>query len=263
MNSITQTFKSKGLRAQVEKHIRTCDACQRHKITGKGQYGQMPLVSALRHKDPFEKVHIDCAGPWTVCIKSDVTGELSQFKIHILTMVNAATNWVELAMIPTANSHSCTKQFDLCWLCRYPRPNTVGHDNGNEFMGEEFQELLTSYDIKSRPTTVKNPTAQSIVERLHLTIGNQLHTSLYEGDDWKEDIDTLLQACAWAICTTTPSNTPHSPVQLIFGVDMIFRQKIKIDWALLKKQRRDQALANNKKKAGHDVPIHTRLVTSY
>jgi hypothetical protein len=41
-------------------------------------------------------------------------------------------------------------------------------------MGEEFQELLISYDIKSKPTTVKNPTAQSLVERLHLTLGDQL-----------------------------------------------------------------------------------------
>ena len=57
----------------------------------------------------------------------------------------------------------------------------------------------------------------------------------------------LLQACAWAIHTTTPSNTPHSPGQLIFGVDMIFRQKVKIDWALLKKQHQDQVLANNSK----------------
>lgn len=114
----------------------------------------MPLVSALRDKDPFEKVHVDCTGPWTVHIKSDITGELSPYKIHILTMVDAAANWVELAMIPTANSRSCTKQFDLCWLCRYPCPNTVEHDNGNEFIGEEFQELLTSYDIKSSPTTV-------------------------------------------------------------------------------------------------------------
>ena len=45
----------------------------------------------------------------------------------------------------------------------------------------------------------------------------------------------------------TPSNTPHSPGQLIFGVDMIFCQKIKIDWALLKKWQCDQALTNNKK----------------
>ncbi|KAL7475178.1 hypothetical protein ACHAW6_001105, partial [Cyclotella cf. meneghiniana] len=162
-------------------------------------------------------------------------------------MVDAATNWPELALIPSANSRSCAKMFDLCWLCRYPRPNTVGHDNGNEFMGEEFQELLSSYGIKSRPTTVKNPTAQAVVERLHLTIGDQLRTSLYQGDDWEEDVATLIQACAWAIRTTTPSNSPFTPSQLTFGMDMIFRQKAKIDWALIKKQRREQSAANNRK----------------
>ena len=30
-------------------------------------------------------------------------------------------------------------------------------------------------------------------------------------------------------------------------MDMIFRQKAKIDWALIKKQRREQSAANNKK----------------
>jgi transposase InsO family protein len=54
----------------------------------------------------------------------------------------------------------------------------VGYDNGKEFIGDEFQELLVSYDITPKPTTVKNPTAQAIVERLHLTLGDQLHTSI-------------------------------------------------------------------------------------
>ncbi|KAL7477539.1 hypothetical protein ACHAW6_010840 [Cyclotella cf. meneghiniana] len=94
-------------------------------------------------------------------------------------------------------------------------------------MGEEFQELLLSYGIKSRPAIVKNPTAQAVVKRLHLTIGNQLRMSLYQGDDWEEDVAMLIQACAWAICTTTPSNSPFMPIQLTFGMDMIFQQKAK------------------------------------
>ena len=48
------------------------------------------------------------------------------------------------------------------------------HDNGNEFLGREFQELLQSYGIVSRATTVKNPQANSIVERLHMVITNNL-----------------------------------------------------------------------------------------
>ena len=93
----------------------------------------------------------------------------------------------------------------------------------------------------------KKPTAQSIIATLYLTIGDQLRTSLNERDNWKEDTETLLQACSWVKLTTTPSNTPHNPGQLIFGVNMIFCQKVKIDWALLKKQRRDRVLTNNKK----------------
>ena len=40
---------------------------------------------------------------------------------------------------------------------------------------------------------------------------------------------------------------PHNPSQLVFGMDMIFCQQAKIDWKLLKCQRRVQAIANNKK----------------
>ncbi len=39
---------------------------------------------------------------------------------------------------------------------------------------------------------------------------------------------------------------PHNPSQLTFGMEMIFRQKVKIDWQLLKEQCH-QAIANNAK----------------
>lgn len=147
-NSISQIFGWRGMRAQVEDYVKSCDECQRHKIVGKPKYGKLPLVPALRDKEPFEKVHVDCVGPWTVRVQDELDSDESPYKIHILTMVDACSNWCELALIPTANSKSVAAQFDANWLCRYPRPSEVGHDNGNEFMGEEFQELLISYDIK-------------------------------------------------------------------------------------------------------------------
>ena len=36
LNSVSQTFKWKGMHRQVENHIKTCASCQHHKITGKG-----------------------------------------------------------------------------------------------------------------------------------------------------------------------------------------------------------------------------------
>ena len=59
------------------------------------------------------------------------------------------------------------------------------------FHGGGFQELLLSYGIESTPTTVKNPTAQSLVERLHLTMGDQLRATVYSADGWQDDMNTI------------------------------------------------------------------------
>jgi hypothetical protein len=144
-------------------------------------------------------------------------------------MFDAYTNSTELALTPTTSSKTVATQFDISWLCCYPRPTEVGYNNGKEFIGEEFQELLVSCNITGKPTTVKNPTAQALVERLHLTLSNQLCISIYSINDWHEDVNHLLQSCAWAIHTTVPSNTPHNPSQLASGMDVIFCQQAKID----------------------------------
>ena len=247
VRTISQNFGWKGLRADVERYIKHCDECQRHKIVGKRQYGKIPLNDSLGDKDPFEKVHVDCIGPWTISMYDPGLEKEAKYQIQAMCMIDAGSHLIEIGLIPTANSYSCAIVFDTQWLCRYPRPSKVGHDNGKEFMGEEFQELLRSYDITPEPTTVKNPTANALVERANLSIGDQLRIRKFNIEHWEEDAVHMLQAVAWALNTTTPSNMPYSPGQLVFGMDMIFRQKVKIDWAIIKKERRRQTVANNRK----------------
>ena len=122
----------------------------------------------------------------------------------------------------------------------------VVHDNGTEFIGAEFQEMLSSYNIEPKCTTVKNPTANLLVERLHSTLEDQLRTKIL-GEDFVGEVDYLIQIALFANRATTPSNCAYSPSQLTYGVDMIFRQKILIDWVALKQVRQLQAVANNAK----------------
>ena len=105
-----------------------------------------------------------------------------------------------------ASSKMVATQFDIKWLCHYPQPTKLGYDNGKEIIGKEFQELLVSYDITGKPATVKNPTAQALMECLHLTLGDQLRVSIYSFDDLHKDVNHLLQSCAWVILSTGPSN---------------------------------------------------------
>jgi hypothetical protein len=112
----------------------------------------------------------------------------------------------------------------------------VIHDKGTEFIGSEFQEMLSSCNIEQKCTTVKNPTASALVECLHSTFEDQLQTKIL-GKDFVREVDYLILIALLSNRVTTSSNCAYSPSQLAYGVDMIFRQKVLIDWVALKQVR--------------------------
>ncbi len=62
------------------------------------------------------------------------------------------------------------------WLSRYPRCGYIIYDNGSEF-NMNFEYLCETYGIKRKPTTVKNPQANAILEHLHQILAQMLGTS--------------------------------------------------------------------------------------
>ena len=109
----------------------------------------------------------------------------------------------------------------------------------------------------------KNPTANGIVERIHGTLGEQLRATVFS-DDWSDDIDTLIQACAFALCAASPARGTYSPAQLAFGYDMIFRQKVLIDWERMKALRVRLAQENNakenRKRLVHEYKVGDKIL---
>ena len=96
-------------------------------------------------------------------------------------MIDCGTGYPEITPLANGESEYVAKKFDSCWLCRYPRAHEVRHDNGPEFAGFGFQQLLHSYNIKSIPTAVKNLEENAIVERLHLIMGDMFRIITFEG----------------------------------------------------------------------------------
>jgi len=52
--------------------------------------------------------------------------------------------------INNKSSQHISEQFANVWLARYPSPNRCIHDNGGEFIGHEFQTLLTGLQLWCR-----------------------------------------------------------------------------------------------------------------
>jgi hypothetical protein len=150
-----------------------------------------------------------------------------------LTMINPATSWFEIVLLPTVdqektvppvgkgkkvtfdkNTKVAEPYFDKSstqisnlvyktWFSRYPHCQYIIYDNGSEFK-LHFQSLCDTYGIKHKPTSVKNPQANAILERIHAVIGNMIRTS--ELDMAKtvkpSDMDVFLSDAVWAVYST-------------------------------------------------------------
>ena len=97
---------------------------------------------------------------------------------------------------------------------------------------------LFSHDfaIKPTPTTIKNPQANAILERLHQVLGDMLRTKNLEQYNF-DDVDPwgeLLASVAWAIRSTHHTTLQASPAQLVFGRDMLLDMKFIADWEAIR-----------------------------
>ena len=78
------------------------------------------------------------------------------------------------------------------------------YDNGSEFK-LHFHALWAAYGIKHKPTNIKNPTANAVLERIHAVFTNMLRTAKLDMTKLvnASDINIFLADAAWAICLPT------------------------------------------------------------
>jgi transposase InsO family protein len=93
--------------------------------------------------------------------------------------------------------------FNDIWLCRYPRPQMVQFDNGNDFKAE-FMQTCGNYGLKGKPTSAYNPQPNSIIARIHLVIGSMLRTFENDNSDLPPMMPfwSFISAASWAIRST-------------------------------------------------------------
>ncbi len=244
-STIKENLYWPGMDQAIAMYVKTCALCQQYKITATKKYGKIPLPKSPAVK-PWEEVHVDMIGPWTV--QFTLTNQLGTTRVEqlqALTIIDKGTGWPEFVATQSKASQHIAILFDGVWLCRYPRPSRVIFDNGGEFTGGEFQELLHSYGVQPIPTTICNPKSNGVVERVHLTMGDMLRTITFQGEDWMMEAQQTLDAVAWAIRTTVNPDLKYSPCHLAFSQDMLFCHAVIVDWNNVHRIRTSQAIASN------------------
>ncbi len=112
------------------------------------------------------------------------------------------------------------------------------YDNGSEFK-LHFRALCKTYGVKHKPTSIKNPQANAILERMHAVYTNILRTAKLDiaKSVNASDIDIFVADAAWAICSTYHTVLKASPGAAIFGRDMLFDLPFIADWKIIGEHR--------------------------
>jgi hypothetical protein len=120
------------------------------------------------------------------------------------------------------------------------------YDKGSEFK-LHFRSLCDTYGIQRKPTSVKNPQANAVLEHIHAVLGNMLRTFELDMADMVKasDIDIFLSDAAWAVHSTYHTVLKASTGAAIFGLDMLFDIPFKADWQKIGEHRQQLTNLNN------------------
>lgn len=254
-DTMRQHFYNKLLKNRIEDLVSHCDTCQRYKLVGRGHGQNAPREATIA---PWREIAVDTIGPWTLTI-----GDQTQTFIA-LTMIDMVTNLVEIVRLENKTSANVALQFVNTWLARYPRPIHVIYDQGGEFIGRDFQQMLERRNIHRHPITTKNPQANAICERMHQSIGQSLRI-LTNVDPPQgiahanQLIDTAIANAVYATRASFNSSLQATPGGLAFGRDMVLDIPLIVDLEAIKNRRQqlidNRLIRQNQKRFSHDYVI--------
>ncbi len=151
------------------------------------------------------------------------------------------------------------------WLSRYPRCCYIIYNNGSD-LKLNFEYLCETYGIKRKPTTIKNPQTNAILECSHQVLAQMLRTSeLNMAETITPDDDyVFLDKAPGAFCSTYHTVLKASPGAAIFGCDMLFDIPFIADWNKIGDYRQRQTNLNtahkNSKQVNYDYKVGVKVL---
>ncbi len=277
----------KGMCTTIRKYLKTCRSCQINKRHSQ-KYGHLPPKLVIT--TPWKALCVDLLSPYTLKGKDG-----SSIDFMCLTMIDPATSCFEIVELPTVaqettvppagkgrkvtfdkNTKVVEPYFDKSsaqisnlvyktWFSRYPHCQYIIYDNGSKFK-LHFRFQCDTYGIKRKPTSVKNPQANAILERIHAVLGNMLRTSELDMSETVKPsyIDVFLSDAAWAVHSTYHKVLKAFPGAAIFGRDMLFDIPFIADWQKIGERRQRLTDLNNphenKGRIDYDYKVGQKLL---
>jgi len=193
-----------GIRADIEKYVRQCDACQkRARLT---QLDRVPIKAIDYCPVAFHTLNLDVIGP---IVPSSGRGHN-----YILSLVDSFSRWVDSIPLKTLTAReACDAIISVC--CKTGIPVEFRNDNASNLVSGLNEELYKRLGVTLRRSTPLHPQTNGLVERWNKILKDRLHHVLV--GDKPRDWDKKLQFILWAHREIPNSTTGLSPFPLVYG----------------------------------------------
>ncbi|XP_055542630.1 uncharacterized protein K02A2.6-like [Wyeomyia smithii] len=201
----------------IENFIKKCNNCATHSKTPT----KVPLQSWPQPTKPWERIHIDFAGPF--------------FDQYFLVVVDAHSKWPVVKIVQSPTTPAVTEFLDELFS-RFGDPETVVSDNGSQFTSDHFAAFCKEHEIQHLRTAPYHPQSNGQAERFFDTLKRSL-MKINEGEKITKTLQVFLQTYR-----STPSRTLQgkSPTELMLG------RKMRTILSLIKPTQRQPATVNQK-----------------
>ena len=156
------------------------------------------LTAKLEEETPRNKLCVDLIGPYKIRRKGK-----DPLILKAVTIIDPLTGWFEVIQYSNKKAMTIANFVETLWLVRYPWTVEITYDQGGEFLGHEFKNILIEdeYGINNKPASPGKPQENAIIEIIHQVLGNLLCTynlqKIYvdDADPWMG----ILAAAAFAV----------------------------------------------------------------
>lgn len=197
-------FKMKGLARSycwwdkidkdIERISKECSSC--NKIMNNPK--TVPIHPWERANEPFQRVHVDYAGPF--------------YGSYYFILVDAYSRWPEI-YITSDMTTKTTKNICREIFSRFGMPTYLVSDNGRQFVSEDFESFLKQNGIKHILTAPYHPASNGLAERYVQTLKQSIRAINPEPQDKQRELCKILLQYR----KMPHSITKQSPSFLMFG----------------------------------------------
>ena len=213
-----------GLNKELEDCAKCCVACQ----SVKSAPAKAPLHPWLWPAKPWQRVHVDFAGPFL--------GKT------FLIVVDAHSKWPEVIEMPSTTAPKTIAELRRLFAA-YGLPEQLVSDNGPQFVAEEFAIFLKRNGVKHIRSSPYHPSSNGAAERFVRTFKQAMKA----GAGSTPDISQRLANFLLTYRATPHATTDAPPCELFLG------RRLRTRFDLLRPNR--DRRVNNKQaaqKARHD-----------